>query len=420
MKYKINFKENIAATKPYYTAFTKWLLLGLILGSVCGVVGGAFSKAISLVTNLRAENDWLIYLLPIGGLALVSIYKLCKVSDIGTNQVFESVRSEKSVPVLLSPAIFSGSVITHLLGGSAGKEGAALQLGGSISALLCKIFKLDDKSRHILTLCGMGAFFSAIFGTPIGAFIFAIEVVTVGSICSAAFLPGIISSLTAYIISTSLGVHPERFKVSVSSEIDLNILWKIALIGIAAAIVSAIFCQIMHFSAKGFAKFFKNPYLRIFVGGVIVILLTFIVGSNDYNGGGMHIIEKIFNTGEVRYEAFLLKIIFTAITIGAGFKGGEIVPTLFIGSSLGGAIAILIGLDPALGAAVGMAALFCGVTNCPIATIVISVELFGGGPIIYIALATVISFFLSGYSSLYKGQKIIFSRFNEDMIDDNP
>jgi len=419
----INFFEKtksfLIPTKDYAIFFFKWLLLGIIMGVSGGAVGTFFSKSIAFVTQLRNQNGWLLYLLPLGGIIIAIIYHFFKIQDVGTNEVFEGVRTEKNVPILLAPAIFIGSVITHLLGGSAGREGAALQLGGSIASLLGKGFKLCEKSRHILIMCGMSAVFSAVFGTPICAAIFAVEVVSIGYMFSFALFPCLISSVTAYFLSASLGIIPEHFTVKFIPELSIISLGQVFLIGIACAIVSTVFCKAMHLSHKLFSKYIKNSFLRAAIGGLIIVLLTVIIGTRDYNGGGMDIIEKIFHSSEVKPEAFLLKIIFTAITIGAGFKGGEIVPTLFIGATLGGTLAILIGASAPFGAALGMVALFCGVTNCPLASLVLSLELFGGEGIIYYALALTISFLLSGYSSLYHGQKIIFSKLCEDIIEIN-
>ena len=414
---KSYLKKNLINAKAFGKAFIFWLISGIAVGLVCGVVGFAFSKSVSFVTEVRTANEWILYLLPLGGLLSVAIYKLCKVEDVGTNQVLESVRSEKTISFFLAPAVFAGSVITHLLGGSAGREGAALQLGGSVSALISKIFRLDDKTRHILTVCGMGAVFSALFGTPIGACVFALEVVSVGQICSAAIFPSVVSSVVAYLVSTGLGTKPERFHVDFIPEISIDSLWRTVAVAFAAALVSIIFCQSMHLGEKLFKKYIKNPFIRIFVGGVAVVLLTLLVGTSDYNGGGVNVIERIFEHGEVRPEAFLLKIIFTVITISAGFKGGEIVPTLFIGATLGGTVGNLVGLNPAFGAATGIAAMFCGVTNCPLATFFICIELFGAEGMIFYAAAAAISFVLSGYTSLYHSQHMMLSKIKEEIID---
>lgn len=411
------WNDTLKHTRSYAVAFGRWLLLGIAVGALCGLFGALFAQSVTYVTALRARNGWLLFVLPVLGLASVGIYKLCRVATMSTNQVFESVRTEKQVPVLLAPAVFIGSVLTHLGGGSAGREGAALQLGGSIATGLGKVLRLKEKSRHILVLCGMGAFFSAIFGTPLGACVFALEVVSVGQFCSAAIFPCVVSSITAYGVAGALGVEPERFLVAAVPELSFQTSWKVLLIAIAGALVSALFCHALHIAEKQSKRLLKNDFLRIAVGGVVIILLTLLVGTTEYNGGGIEIIQRIFTTGEVRYEAFLLKLIFTVITVAAGFKGGEIIPSFFIGATLGGSLAVLLGLDPAFGAAVGMVALFCGVTNCPLATIVLSVELFGAQGLVFFAFSAVTSFLLSGYISLYTGQKLIFSKLNEDLFD---
>ncbi len=403
--------------KRFSVSFLFWLIAGVVIGTVCGGIGAAFSKSVSFVTQLRAENDWLVYLLPVGGILSVAVYKLLKVDNVGTNDVFISVRSEKPLSFLLAPAVFIGSVITHLLGGSAGREGAALQLGGSVSALISRVFRLDDKTRHILTLCGMGAVFSALFGTPLGACVFALEVVSVGTICSAAIFPSLISSVTAYIVTLRLGTEPERFHIGAVPETSFDSLFRVAVVAVITAIVSMLFCNAMHLGVKAAEKYIKNPFIRIFSGGLAVVVLTLIVGTRDYNGGGISVIERVFESGSVRPEAFILKIIFTVITISAGYKGGEIVPSLFIGATLGGALSAVTGLSPAMGAAAGIAAFFCGVTNCPIATFFICMELFGAEGSVFFAVSAAISFVLSGYSSLYHSQHLIYSKLKEEIID---
>jgi H+/Cl- antiporter ClcA len=301
------------------------------------------------------------------------------------------------------------------LGGSAGREGAALQLGGGVATLVGKVFRLDEKSRHVITMCGMGAFFSAIFGTPLGAFVFAIEVVCVGHFSSVAVFPGLVSSVTAFWIAHSLGAEAERFPLNSVPELSFKSFGITLLVALAGALVSVLFCYALHHTSRAFSKWFKNEYLKIAVGGLMIALLTVIVGTGDYNGGGINVIMRIFENGEVRYEAFALKILFTAITVAAGYKGGEIIPTLFIGATLGGALGVLLGISPAFGAALGMAALFCGVTNCPIATILLCIEMFGADGSIYFALAAITSFLLSGYVSLYSSQKVVFSKWCEEL-----
>lgn len=411
---KTDITQKARHSAYYVSAFIKWTFFSLILGAVGGGVGALFSHLISYVTDVRMNNDWLIYLLPLGGVVIAFIYHILKVEHKGTNQVFEAVRSEEKVPCRLAPAIAIGAGITHLLGGSAGKEGAALQLGGSVATLVGRIFRTDEKDRHILTISGMAAVFAAVFGTPVGAAVFAVEVVSVGYISLSALYPSFASALVAYLVAIRLGVHPERFNVDVVPEMTVESIGKVVAAAVIAAVVSIVFCLAMKHSHKAFEKYIRNPYIRVVTGGVAVIAMTLLVGTNDYNGSGMHIIEGIFHGEEVSKVAFILKIIFTAVTIGCGFKGGEIVPTLFIGATLGFAMADIVGLPVAFCAAIGMMALFGSVTNCPIATVFLALEMFGGEGIIFYALAVFVSFVLSGYFSLYTGQKIVFSKIKEE------
>ena len=397
----------------YVFAFLKWSALGVLTGVLCGLVGAGFSKCISLVTDFRMQNPWLLFLLLPFGIITVFLYKLCRVDGLGTNQVFDSVRDENKVTFKLAPAIFISSVLSHLGGASAGKEGAALQLGGSISSVICKAFKLDEKTRHILTMSGMGALFSAVFGTPLGACVFALEVVNVGNFCSAALFPSLISSVVAFSLSTTLGTPVEKFSVGILPDFDFNTMWRVAVIAIVSSLVAILFCVSLHTFSHLFERYFKNPYIRITVGGALLIGLTFIVGSYKYNGGGMETILGVFEHGNVEYEAFLLKILFTALTVAAGFKGGEIVPTLFIGTTLGSLMSVVVGLPVPVAAAIGLVSMFCSVTNCPLATIFLSVELFGAEGLVFYAVAVAISFLLSGKFSLYSSQHFIYSKLNE-------
>ena len=411
---KTDITQKAKHSALYVSAFAKWTFFSLIVGCVGGGVGALFAHLIAFVTDVRMNNEWLLYLLPLGGVAIALIYHLLKVEHQGTNQVFEAVRSEKRVPCRLAPAIAISAGITHLLGGSAGKEGAALQLGGSVATLIGRIFRCDDKDRHILTVSGMAAVFAAVFGTPMGAAVFAVEVVSVGYVSLSALYPSFASALVAYLFAVRLGVHPERFNVDIIPEISAVYLGKVLVLAVVVAVVSIVFCLAMKHSHEAFEKYIRNPYIRAVVGGVVVIALTLLVGTRDYNGGGMHIIEGIFHGEEVSKWAFLLKIIFTAVTIGSGFKGGEIVPTLFIGATLGFTMADIVGMPVAFCAAIGMVALFASVTNCPIATVFLAAELFGAEGLLYYALAIFVAFVLSGYFSLYTGQKIVFSKIKEE------
>lgn len=393
-------------------AFKKYalcLLLGILSGAICGGVGALFSKAVGFVTNIRTQNDWLIYLLPIGGLISVSVYKLCRVKNIGTTNVFDCVRTEQSLPKGLAAAVFCGTCISHLFGASAGREGAALQIGGGIANMLARLLRLDEDSRHITVMCGMAALFSAVFGTPLAAWIFVLEVIMT-RLCLFAAIPVLLSSVTAFIISTLLGIHPERFNIGALPAFSVSLIWKATIIIAAGIIASFIFCKGLSLGKAFAKKIFKNEFLRIAVGGAIVVALTLLVGNREYNGGGIDIIERVFGDGLVRYEAFALKILFTVICVSTGYKGGEIIPTLFIGAALGGSLALILGLPIGTGAAIGMAVLFATATKCPFATILLCGEMFGITCITLVIPVVIISFALSHkMQGLYSNSKDVLN-----------
>lgn len=382
--------------KPYLSI----LLISLTVGLCGGVVGAVFFHLFTVVTNLRTANPWLVFLLPLGGLLTVKIYKLLKTEGLSTDSVLKSLKGEKRVSPWLLPAVFVSSLLTHLFGGSAGKEGAALQMGGAVSSLLSNKLKVDESKGDIGTVCGMSAFFSALFGTPLGASVFAAEVVFLKKQSYKWLIPSLLSGFTAFLISGFLGVHPERFSLSLPA-FDFSLFWKTGVIILVCSAVCILFVFTLEKTKELFRKIFKNPYIRIAAGGILIILLTVIEGSGDYNGGGMNIVEKIFSHNTVKYEAFLLKIIFTAITVAAGFKGGEIVPTFFIGATSGGALALLLGVPAPFGAALGMAVLFGGATNCSLSAILLCGEMFGFKGIAYFTFAAVVAHLLTGKNRLY-------------------
>ncbi|MBQ9915474.1 MAG: chloride channel protein, partial [Clostridia bacterium] len=397
-------KNNVKSSFQYLVILLKWLLLATIVGLLGGLVGSLFHLSVDFVTEVRMEHPWVLYLLPLGGVLIVGMYYLFRAQgQIDTNRVLESVSQDKNIPFVMVPLIFISTVITHFLGGSAGREGAALQLGGGIGYNVGKCFRLNQTDKHIIVMAGMSSVFSALFGTPLTATVFAIEVVCVGILHYESFLPCIISSVVAYHVSLFFGISPVRFDSVVFQAITLDSLIKVIVLSILCALVSILFCTAIHKCEHSFRKLFHNKYIEAFIGAALVILLTLLVGSFDYNGAGMDIITRAIG-GEARPEAFLLKIIFTAITISAGFKGGEIVPAFFVGSTFGCTAGALLGLDASFGAAIGFVALFCGVVNCPLASVFLSIEVFGAEGILFFATACAVSYLMSGHFGLYKSQ----------------
>lgn len=407
----------IDRTKRYAKTFIKWLICSAIIGITCGAVGTAFHYSVEYVTQFRSGHSWIIFLIPAAGLLIVFLYRAGGIKhDKGTNLVIGSIRNpEYNVPFRMAPLIFITTVITHLFGGSAGREGAALQIGGSLGASIGKLIKMDDNDKHIMTLCGMSAVFAALFGTPVTAALFSVEVISIGILYYSALVPCILSATISYAITEKFHITPTYFILNQVPEMSLATGIRVIILSVAAAVLSILFCMSMQVIGKTFKKYLKNQYLRILVGGVLLVLLTLAVRCNDYNGAGMNIIEQAIH-GTAKPEAFILKLLFTCITIGCGFRGGEIVPSFFIGATFGCTLGGWIGLDPGFGAAMGLVCLFCGVVNCPLASLVLSIELFGASGILLFAIGCSVSYMLSGYYSLYSEQKIIYSKLRPHYV----
>ena len=402
--------NKLSMPKAYLITFLKWGLFGLLMGVLGGLLGAGFHHALHFVTHLRSEHNWLIFLLPVGGLLSVGIYTLFRQrSNRGTNQIIDAVLDGEEVSPLVAPTIFLATATTHLFGGSAGREGAALQLGGATASLLSKVFKLKETDRKILIMSGMSAVFAGLFGTPLTAALFCMEFESVGTIFSPALLPCYVSAFTAAKISGLLGVHPEGLLLETATAVTLGNVWKFLILAILVSLVGILMCWVFHKAEHLAAHTFRNPWIRIVIGGVAVMALTLLVGDHRYNGAGMDMALGAVE-GNAQWFDFLLKMLFTAITLAAGFKGGEIVPTFCIGATFGCIIGALLGLDAGLCGALGLVGLFCCATNSPFASIVLSIEMFGGANLHLFALVCVVCFVLSGHSGLYSSQIIAFPK----------
>lgn len=395
----------------------KWFLISVGIGVIVGGVSSAFGHTLIFVNNLRTQYPWLIYFLPAGGLLIVALYRACRnTSDKGTNTVVASIQESADIPLRMAPLIFISTTITQLVGGSAGREGAALQLGGSIAKRLGKLYGLSGDSQRTIVMCGMSAGFSALFGTPLAAAIFSLEVVSVGIMHYSALVPCVIASLTAHFVAAFFKVPPEVFPVAGLPAVTPWSLLKLMAFAAVVGGVSILFCLLLHKAEQLYEKYIKNQYIRIALAGCILIVLTLALGTREYLGSGMGIIEHIFHGGEAHWYSFLLKMLFTAVTLGAGFKGGEIVPSFTVGAALGCAAASLLGLPVQLVAACGMVGLFCGVTNSPITSLLIAFELFGFEGMPYYLVTIAVSYMVSGQHSLYHKQKIVFSKTQTNYI----
>ena len=408
-------KKEAKTVYKFFSAFLKWLIIAGLTGAVGGVVGSVFNISVARATALREANPSLLFLLPAGGIVIAAIYHFTKMENVNTNTLIDSVHLGEKVPVILVPVIFLGTVITHICGGSAGREGAALQIGGGIGGSVGQLFRLDEKDMRLATLCGMSAVFSALFGTPLTAALFALEVISVGVFYYSGLVPCIVSAVTAYGVSRLFGIAPTRFIVTYLP-LNADLLWRVAVMAILCAIMSSVFCLVMHGMDFLAERYLKNKLFRAAIGGVIVLGLTWLVGTTDYNGAGVGPITDAIEKGIAIPDAFLWKLLFTAISLGCGFRGGEVVPTFFVGATLGCVVGPILGIPAGFAAAVGLVAVFCGAVNCPIASIVLSVELFGSVELTYFAVACAIAYMLSGYFGIYRSQKILYSKIRPEYI----
>ncbi len=386
----------------------RWLTAAGLTGLILGVIGGWFSMAITAATAYRGSHPWMLYLLPAAGLVIAALYRLDPYHT-GTNLVLKGIQSGAYVPLRMAPLIVLSTILTHAFGGSAGREGAALQLGGSLGGTFGKWMKMDEYDRKIMIMCGMSAAFSALFGTPLTATVFAMEVISVGIMQYAALVPCAVAALTAKAAASFVGAGGERFTVTDIPALNAQSVILTLLLAVLCAAVSILFCTVLHHTEHWYQKRIPNEWLRIVSGAVLVILMTKLLGTTDYLGAGMDVVERAV-AGETAAAAFLIKMVFTAVTLGCGFKGGEIVPTLFVGATFGCLFGQVTGFSPSLAAACGMAAVFCGVTNCPVSSLFLSFELFGFQCAPFFLLSVAVSYQESGYFGLYHSQKILYSK----------
>ena len=396
--------------EKYWKIFLKWGLLGLLMGALGGYLGAFFHHALHFVTQLRGENPWLIFLLPVGGLLTVGLYRVFKMlGNRGTNEIIDAILNGDPVNPLVAPVIFLATSITHLFGGSAGREGAALQLGGSVASMLGKALRLKEEERTVLIMSGMSAVFAGLFGTPLTATLFTMEFASVGTIFSPALLPCYLAAFTASRISASMGVHAETVMLEEALQFTFTVNWQTLVLAVTVGLLGILMCYVFHKAEHLAAKLFPNAWLRIAVGGALIAGMTLLVGDHRYNGAGMDMALAAVN-GQADWYDFLLKLLFTAVTLSAGFKGGEIVPTFCIGATFGCALGGLLGLEPGIAAALGLVGLFCCVTNSPITAIILSIEMFGSTNLYLFAYVCVIAFVISGNWGLYASQIIQFSK----------
>ena len=394
--------------------FIRWTAISIVMGTVCGLIGTAFGYGVIYAQRLFKTHSFMLYLMPVAGVLIVLLHQMFQLGNRGTNLILESISSDERIPMATLPCIFISTILSQAVGASAGKEGAALQIGGCIGNYFGDVFHMDERDKKVMIMSGMSGCFGAIFGTPLAAAMFGIEVISIGVAYYAALVPCVFASFIGAQISGALGLHGESFLILHIPKFSLvPALYTVGL-GLTCALLSVCFCILLHETQHLYKNKIGDVYVRILVAAGLSIALALIFGR-DYCGAGFNLVEKAVD-GESAYLGFLLKMIFTAVALGGGFKGGEIVPTLAVGASFGCTFGLLTGFEPSLCAAAGMLATFVGVTNCPIATMFLGFELFGFEAMPYFAVAVAISFTLSGYYGLYSGQKFTYSKTKAEFI----
>ena len=383
--------------------------VAVVIGAFVGVIVAIFALCIVWCNNTRAENGWLVFLLPVSGVAIVGIHKLAKVDDPkGTNRVIQRIHENTYVKTIMAPLIFASTLLSQICGASVGREAAALQIGGALGSLTGKLLKVDEKHAHTIIITGMSAAFSALFGTPIAAALFSLEIANGRIKDCMGTIPCFVASFIAYALGTVLQVP--YINVEIASKLVINA--ENAFYVFQLALFCAIFCIIFVLSSKwiraGLRKLCKNPFVRILLTSVIIIALTLLVGEQTYNGVGSGTILACLTdeTFQIVWWACLLKILFTNVSLGGGFQGGEIVPVLFIGATLGNAFSQNLPLDPTLFASLGMIGLFSAATKCPLTSIAIAFELFGFANPLFVIETVIVSILISGPHRIYEEQKL--------------
>lgn len=391
----------------------KWTGLGILIGVLAGTASFIFLTTLDWATLLRLDHPELLLLLPLGGFIVGWLYfRFGGVAAQGVNLVIDEVNANKAqIPFRMAPLILLGTVITHLFGGSAGREGTAVQMGASLADSVQRLLKLSPEDRRLIIMAGISGGFGSVFGTPVAGFVFGMEVQSVGRIRYEGIIPCLVASYIGDIVTRLWGVTHSHYPLLADVEIDPLLLLKVVAAGVMFGLTSILFVELMHGIRKIYGAFLPYLPLRSFVGGLAIIGLVLLIGSEDYLGLSLPLIQRSLSGEGVVTWAFLLKLIFTALTLGSGFVGGEVTPLFVIGSTLGYTLGVLLGVEPAFMAAIGFVAVFAGASNTPLACALMGMELFGGGSAMYLILGCVMAYLASGHRSIYTTQRVGSPKF---------
>jgi len=408
---KFIFLQNSNISTILGISFLKWVFISTIVGTLTGIAGTLFLKSLELATNLRITNPWLLFLLPIGGAFVSFVYsKYGKNSLKGNNLIIDKINENgDNIPLRMAPLVFLGTFITHLLGGSAGREGTGVQIGASISDGVGRLFRLDKIDTKIILMCGISSGFSSVFGTPLAGTIFGLEIATLGTMNYSGLIPCFTAAFVGNLVTEILGIHHSHYNILGIPDITYTVVLKVIFAAILFGLISKLFSELTHKLKEIFSTTFENASVKSAVGGIIIIVLTYIIGTRDYLGLSIPLITDSF-TGQVSPFAFLNKIIFTTLTLGSGFQGGEVTPLFVIGSTFGNALSNILNISPSFLACLGLIGVFSGATNSPITSFILGIEMFGSQGCQYMFMACAISYLFSGHSGIYISQKISTSK----------
>ncbi|CAM4047826.1 voltage-gated chloride channel family protein [Flavobacterium sinopsychrotolerans] len=404
---------NLEKTKKNSSLLLQWIFICFLTGVISGSASAFFLVALEWVTQIRENNSWIIWLLPIGGLIIGLGYHYWGKSVVkGNNLLLEEYENpQKIIPLKMAPLVLFGTLITHLFGGSAGREGTAVQMGGAIADQFTKLFQLDASERKTILILGISAGFASIFGTPLAGALFALEVVYFSKINFKSIFLSFLVAYIAYFTVELWHVNHTQYTIPFVPEISFITLFWIVLVSILFGLAAMLFSRSTHFWGHLFSKTISFPPLRPFVGGCFIALAVYFIGTTKYIGLGVPMIVDAFSNPNASYD-FLLKILFTGFTLGAGFKGGEVTPLFFIGATLGSTLSLIVPLPIALLAGMGFVAVFSGATHTPIACTVMGMELFGIQSGIFIGLACSIAYFSSGSMGIYNAQIVKGAKYH--------